>query len=145
MTGTTARKLTNYLRKQKCGLFHVKHWSINTNTNTKESKTMEKRWTNVTINGVDFELDTKEVVDNPIVFYKSVYDVYGCCSDTKRAIWEEWARWFMERNSTMFGVTSHNSNFFTISGCITGDDANEYYVVITAKHNRAWRVHRSVA
>ena len=104
-----------------------------------------RRWTTITINGEIFELDTKETVNNPIVLYKSVYDCYGRCSYTKQSIWEEWARWFRERDSHMFGVTSHNCNFFTISGCVTGDDGNEYFVVITARHNRAWRVHRSIA
>ena len=44
-----------------------------------------KRWETITINGVTFELDTKETVTNPCVFYKSVYDVYGRCSDTKKS------------------------------------------------------------
>ena len=109
-----------------------------------------KRWQPLTICGIDFELDTKETVHNPIVFYKSVYDVYGRCSDTKREIWESWADWFRYNNSTMFGVTSHNSNFFTISGVVTGydpylDKVIEYYVVITKAHNKAWRITRETA
>ena len=38
---------------------------------------MTKRWTLLEINGEAFELDTKETVEDPVVFYKSVYDVYG--------------------------------------------------------------------
>ena len=102
-----------------------------------------KRWSTIEINGEDFELDTKEIVKDPIVFYKSVYDVYGRCSETKKRIWEEWADWFRDCNSHMFGVTSHNSNFFTISGCVNWIDGNEYFLVITASHNRAWKVVRS--
>lgn len=102
-----------------------------------------KRWTTIEINGKTFELDTKEKVKDPIVFYKSVYDVYGRCSETKKDIWESWADWFRECNSTMFGVTSHNSNFFTISGVI-GYFEDEYFLVITASHNRAWKVERSM-
>ena len=108
----------------------------------------EKRWQTIIINDRCFELDTKEMVKNPIIFHKSVYDVYGRCSDTKKAIWEDWRIWFYECNSHMFGVTAHNCNFFTISGCLTWLDENdkpvEYFVVITAHHKRAWRVKRDV-
>ena len=107
-----------------------------------------RRYTSININGENFELDTKEIVKNPIVFYKSVYDVYGRCSSTKQSIWESWASWFNDCNSHMYGVTSHNCNFFTISGCVTWIDEEtkepvEYYLVITASHNRAWRVERA--
>ena len=108
---------------------------------------MARRYVNITINGVDFELDTKETEKNPIVMYKSVYDVYKTCSHTKGEIWDSWARWFNECNSHMYGVTSHNCNFFTISGCVTWIDEEtkeptEYFLVITAGHNRAWKVER---
>ena len=107
---------------------------------------MKKRYETITINGKSFELDTKEKVNNPIVFHKSVYDVYGRCSDTKKKIWEHWANWFNETNSHMYGVTSHNCNFFTISGVVTWLDQEnrptEYFLVITASHNRAWKVSR---
>ncbi len=106
-----------------------------------------RHYASININGENFELDTKETVKNPIVFYKSVYDVYGRCSSAKQSIWESWSRWFNECNSHMYGVTSHNCNFFTISGCVTWIDEEtkepaEYYLVITASHNRAWRVER---
>ena len=100
-----------------------------------------KRWETITINGVTFELDTKETVSNPCVFYKSVYDVYGRCSETKKAIWEEWSSWFRDCNSHMYGVTSHNCNFFTICGVVDWLDG-EYFLQITARHNRAWKVNR---
>lgn len=105
----------------------------------------KKRYETIEINGRHFELDTKETVENPIVFYKSVYDVYGRCSQTKQNIWNSWADWFNSTNSHMYGVTSHNSNFFTISGCVTwleNEKPVEYFLVITASHNRAWRVKR---
>lgn len=102
-----------------------------------------KRWTTIQINGKTFELDTKETVKDLVVFYKSVYDVYGRCSETKKSIWERWSDWFRDCNSSMFGVTSHNCNFFTISGCVNWIDGNEYFLVITASHNRAWKVVRS--
>ena len=104
-----------------------------------------KRWERIEINGVDFELDTKEVINNPVVFYKSVYDVYGRCSDVKKSIWEDWANWFNSCNSFMYGVTSHNCNFFTISGCVNAEDGNEYFLVITASHNRAYKVKREMS
>lgn len=99
------------------------------------------RWSTVELNGVTFELDNKEKVNNPCVFYKSIYDVYGRCSEAKKNIWESWAGWFREANSHMFGVTSHNSNFFTICGVVQGLDG-EYFVRITKAHNRAWKVNR---
>ena len=107
---------------------------------------MTKRYETIEINGKSFKLDTKETEHNPVVFYKSVYDVYGRCSQTKKDVWESWARWFIECNSHMFGVTSHNSNFFTICGCVTWLDADnkpvEYFLKITASNNYAWRVKR---
>lgn len=108
---------------------------------------MKRRYKTITINEVDFTLDTKETVKNPVIFYKSVYDVYNKCSPTKKSIWESWASWFRETNSHMFGVTSHNSHFFTISGCVTWVDEEtkeltEYYLVITSSNNKAWRVER---
>ena len=101
----------------------------------------------ITINGKNFELYRQSTVKNPLVFYKSVYDVYSHCSQTKEAIWESWANWFRECNSHMFGVTSHNCNFFTISGCVTWIDPatnkpSELFLVITASHNKAWIVKR---
>lgn len=102
-----------------------------------------KRWEKIEINGVTFELDNKEIVTNPVVFYKSVYDVYGRCSDTKKSIWESWASWFRDCNSHMFGVTSHNCNFFTICGVVTWNN-EEYFLTITAGHNRACKVKRTI-
>lgn len=115
----------------------------NNKHNQRKGEITMSRWTTIEINGKTFELDTKETEQDPIVFYKSVYDVYGRCSDTKKAIWEKWSRWFNECNSHMYGVTSHNCNFFTISGVVTwGED--EYFLVITASHNRAWKVKRAI-
>lgn len=102
----------------------------------------------IEINGRKFKLDTKETVDNPVIIYKGVNDVYGRCSAAKQSIWESWACWFRECNSHMFGVTSHNSNFFTICGCVTWLDSDkkpvEYYLKITHANNYAWRVKRDV-
>ena len=100
-----------------------------------------KRWTILEINGIAFELDNKVTMHNPIVFYKSVYDVYGRCSDTKKAIWEDWCKWFIQVNCHMYGVTSHNSNFFSIGAVVTYG-SEEYYLEITAHHNRAYRITR---
>ena len=108
---------------------------------------MKKKWESITINGVTFELNTKDKVTNPFVYYRSVCDVYGRCSAAKKDIWEDWASWFRSVNSHMFGVTSHNSNFFTIEGCFTWvDEFNkpvEYYAVITKGHNRLWKASRA--
>lgn len=108
---------------------------------------MAKTYKNITINGVNFELNTKGTVMNPVIFYKSVYDVYGRCSVAKQRIWDSWAKWFNECNSHMYGVTSHNCHFFSIAGCVTWIDeetgeAVEYYLKITPAHNFAWRVER---
>ena len=103
-----------------------------------------KKWTTLNINGVTFEYNTKDTVNNPVIFYKSVYDVYGRCSDTKKRIWEDWASYFNNLNCHMYGVTSHNCNFFSIAARFTWIDENnqpvEYYAEITASHNRLWRV-----
>jgi len=107
----------------------------------------KKRYETIKIAGKSFTLDTKETVINPIVFYKGIYDVYGRPSTRKVTIWKNWADWFMANNSHMFGITSHNSNFFTIQGCITAIDEQtskpvEYFLKITASNNYAWRVSR---
>lgn len=107
---------------------------------------MKTTYQTITINGVNFRLNNVKTVNNPIVFYKGIHDVYGRPSQTKIAIWESWANWFREINSHMFGVSSHNSNFFSISGVVTWVDEDnnptEYYVEITKSNHRAWRVER---
>ena len=62
--------------------------SIKTKTKDKGERKMKKRFTTININGENFELDNKETVKNPVVFYKSVYECYGRCSSTKQSIWE---------------------------------------------------------
>lgn len=94
-------------------------------------KTME-------INGVTFEVcgtTTRQCVKE-----RSLYDVYARPSDTKRDIWAWWVSWFNEVRCWEYGVSSYNSNFFTINAILRMDNAKNYMLVITASHNRLYEI-----
>lgn len=101
---------------------------------------MSKRIENITLFNQPFEYDTKETIGYHPIGNDTVFDVYGRCSDTKKAIWRFWENWFLENNGNCC-VASHNSNFFTIEGYVRNYETREmYYCYITASHNRCWKV-----
>lgn len=95
----------------------------------------------ITINNEVFELEKPMTkLDLPACSFKSVDDVYGRPSDTKRRIFQSWFDWF-RMNDGYCGVQSHNCNFFTIGGLVRDKDSGkEYYCYITYAHNRAYEI-----
>lgn len=94
------------------------------------------KYENIILNGKHFELNTKEAGVNPNMIIRSVTDVYGRCSETKKSIWNEWAHWFIDNDGSCT-VASHNSNFFTIHGVVHDYVSDNWYeCYITAGHNR---------
>ena len=92
----------------------------------------KRRYETITLNGEYFTLDTKDYFEHtPTISHQHVIDVYGRCSETKKAIFDSWFDWFIE-NGGYCGVASHNCNFFTIDGIVLDKETNKsYYCHIT--------------
>ena len=99
------------------------------------------KYENIILNGEHFELNTKEKKKKTSLSGAyDIMDVYGRCSDTKRAIWADWQKWFLH-NDGLCTVCSHNSNFFTIHGYVRDQQTNkEYYCYITYAHNYCYEI-----
>lgn len=88
----------------------------------------------MTINNVDFEVKKK----GSITLYNKgeLTDCYNRPSDRKKAIWNEWKKFFSELESFSNGcfVNSYNSNVFTIGNVVSikGIKCN---ILITLSHN----------
>ena len=103
---------------------------------------MTKKQHMMNINGKIFEVkfvsDEKfdalyhEIMDTP---RRSVYDVYGRCSDTKKKIWDEWEKWADFTHLSYFTVLSYNGFKFTIGGVLYGYWARMSLFKITSEHN----------
>lgn len=82
----------------------------------------------------------------PITGYNwdEIFDVYGRPSTYKVDIWHYWCRWCNDMNKSGYKcgieISSHNCNFFTISGSVRKDD-EVIDIWITARHNRAYVHH----
>lgn len=99
-----------------------------------------KTWENKTINGRNFEVNTKEVRTYKHIGYHTIADCYSRPSRAKDAIWCDWLKWFCD-NDGYCTVASYNCNFFTIEGYFTDLETDErYYAYITASHNKCWKV-----
>lgn len=99
-----------------------------------------KRWLTIELNGKFFELDTKTAGVNPNMVIRGIHDVYGRPSATKVAIFEHWARWFIDNGGTVT-VRSYNSNFFTLHGVVQDDETGNWYECdITPSHNYCWLI-----
>jgi hypothetical protein len=100
-----------------------------------------RKWTNETINGERFEVNNVDVeIENNLHGYYSIYEAYGRPSETKKAIWYEWRKWFNDNGGDCV-IVSRNCNFFSIEGYVTDQETKErYYCYITASHNKAWKV-----
>ena len=97
----------------------------------------KKRYVTINLNGENFILDTKETKEKTsLTGAYDIMDVYGRCSDIKRAIWMDWQKWFLH-NDGFCTILSHNCNFFTIHGYVKDHQTNkEYYCYITCSYNR---------
>lgn len=97
---------------------------------------MKKRYVNITLNKQPFILDSKETATETVVNVRGIDDCYGRCSRTKRAIWDFWQRWFIQNNGWCT-ISSHNCNFFTVTGYVTDKETGErYFCYITRCYNR---------
>ena len=101
----------------------------------------KRRYENIILNGEHFILDTKETTTTPTQFtVRGIHDVYGRCSARKEAIWLDWSNWFYN-NDGICTVSSHNCNFFTITGYVKDKETGErYFCYITASNNRCLKV-----
>ena len=114
-----------------------------TTNKKKGNKTMKnKRYENIKLNGEYFILDTKETTTETLLNVRDIDDCYGRCSSIKRAIWEDWKRWFIQHDG-LCTVSSHNCNFFTITGYVTDTETGDrYFCYITRTYNRCLKVSR---
>ena len=96
----------------------------------------KKRYEQIKLNGKYFKLDTQDYYETvPTIPYRTVNDVYGRCSDTKKAIFNEWFEWFTTHGGYC-GVASYNCNFFTISGIVEDEETGKsYFCYITYANN----------
>lgn len=100
----------------------------------------KRRYEHIMIDGKQFILDTKETIPYETIPNRTIYDVYGRCSQTKINIYNSWAEWF-ERNGGCCDVCSHNSNFFSIQGYIHDYKTRTlYFCYITPSNNRCIKV-----
>lgn len=98
------------------------------------------KYERISLNGRSFELDIKNAGVNPSMIIRGIHDVYGRPSDTKVAIFESWARWFIDNEGTVT-VRSYNSNFFTLHGVVRDAETGNWYECdITPSHNYCWLI-----
>ena len=72
---------------------------------------------------------------------RHLYDCYANPSEAKRQIWYEWSTWALEAGIFEMGVSSYNSNFFSINAIYYDKETKkEYMLVITKAHNRAYEI-----
>ena len=81
----------------------------------------------VSINPLEYGWDDDEI-----------FDAYGRPSCTKVSIWHSWVDW-ARKSDAMLKIGSHNCNFFTIEG-IARKDGQPYFLRITARHYRAYKI-----
>lgn len=95
----------------------------------------KKRWEFIDLFGKRFQLDTKETIGYAPISDDGIYDVYARPSATKVSIWNSWETWFRENNGWC-GISSHNSNFFSIQGYVRNYETREmWFCWITPSHN----------
>ena len=79
---------------------------------------MTKRWNDLTVDGVNFKVDTKATAIAPAgAGIRTVDDCYGRPSQYKRAIFEDWQRWFIKHDGWC-SVASYNRMMFTLEGVL---------------------------
>lgn len=88
-----------------------------------------KRWENLTIDGVEFTVDTKSTAIAPAGNFRTVDDCYERPSSVKRAIFEDWFQFFVEHGGYCT-VSSYNCMMFTLDG-ILEHEGKSYRAYIT--------------
>lgn len=93
---------------------------------------MAKRWENLTIDGVDFKVDTKATASYPAeAGIRTVHDCYERPSQYKENIFYDWQRWFINHDGWC-SVASYNCMMFTLEGVLkVGDRLYRAYITKT--------------
>lgn len=86
---------------------------------------------------VEIKGRTFEKVQEPpinVYFYstfntRTLSDCYGKCSTKKKAIYEDWKKYFNQFEKCRFGVRSHTVQFFTLNA-LCFDNGKWYYFSI---------------
>lgn len=99
----------------------------------------------IEINGVTFEYYKKHMTNDELadIAYSthSIHYFYKRCSEIKLDIYNNWCRWANDVNRLYyFGVSSANTNTFTLRGIIERPNENDILLVITKDHNRAYEI-----
>lgn len=78
---------------------------------------------------------------NRLAYYegRTLTDCYTKPSATKISIYNEWLHWAVDNNITHFGLSSYNSNVFSLQGLATVDGV-DYVLIITPSSNKAYIV-----
>ena len=91
-----------------------------------------KRWYDMEVDGEMFRVDTKATATAPTrAGIRTVDDCYGRPSQYKRAIFEDWQRWFIAHDGWC-SVASYNCTMFTLEGVLkVGDQLYRAYITKT--------------
>ena len=83
------------------------------------------------LNGKVFDVKS-DIHDEVTINCRDLYSCYDNPSIYKRAIWSEWAAWFMSMNCFRFGVRSFNTFMFTIEALVYVEEfESDCYLLIT--------------
>ena len=107
---------------------------------------MRKVHYNVKINGVPFEAKHGQRIHHipELVGATRLDDVYGRYSCTKKAVYDEWNKFYNEMNDAdycSFIISSHNIFTFTLQMVIYDEQEKQYwFLYITPAHNYAIKI-----
>lgn len=76
----------------------------------------------------------------PIFNTRTLYECYNKPSQVKMNIWRRWQIWFYGNDGSL-GVSSYNTNFFSIEGKVHFD-GYDYFVIITRTRQEAYIINR---
>lgn len=102
----------------------------------------KKRYESYKLNGKYFTRDLKGGTEPQFTTwdYSCIWSAYERPSQTKIAIWEDWADWFYSNNGRCW-VDSRNGFVFTISGTVVDQETGELLGVhITPSYNYCWSI-----
>ena len=88
---------------------------------------MNKKY--LSIDGITFTI-TRGIINNPRCSTRTLKDCYGKPSSRKIAIFNSWFEWAVNNDVKCFGISSYNTNIFTLNGIIEYN-GDKYYMYIT--------------
>ena len=89
-----------------------------------------------------FEVHRSKYVNVSQLAYASGRKLHHCYarpSTAKSYIYDKWERWAYENDIHYFGISSYNSQTFTLQGLVDVDGVT-YILIITKAHNYAYIV-----